>query len=129
MAQRGDKPLLVAQVDLPRYRNCRGVRVSEGAASAGLTGTKVARPRAIAAADINPLTLLRRVIMNLSCRPSDDRQPEFLWRTVWRAVLSDLALVIGCQPWPSNPGYLARACVHCTGCGPPDGRPPAPSAV
>ena len=44
------------------------------AASAGLAGTKVARPRAIAAADANPLTVLRRVVMDVSFRGLRQRQ-------------------------------------------------------
>src|SRR5829696_8038308 len=42
--------------------------VAKVAASAGLAGTKVARPRAIAAADANPLTVLRRVVMDVAFR-------------------------------------------------------------
>src|SRR5215203_2933276 len=42
--------------------------VAKVAASTGVAGTKVARPRAIAAADANPLTVLRRVVMDLAFR-------------------------------------------------------------
>ena len=59
-----------------------------GGQRGGGRGTKVARPRAIAAADANPLTVLRKMVKDVSFRPT---AAEFLWRTVRRAVLSDLA--------------------------------------
>src|SRR4051812_9523990 len=55
IAQRGEELLLVAEVDPPGHRDCRGIGGGEGGGQrGGLAGTKAARPRAIAAADANP---------------------------------------------------------------------------